>query len=85
MSSGDEIVHLSDVLYLDKLLVSLSFSAETCEDKVLCKLYSQAICTDPAYYAWRQNNCPKYCGMCATGKTKIYTFIKSINGKFVRG
>ena len=38
-----------------------------CEDKVLCKLYGESICTDQTYFQWRQNNCPKYCGTCVTG------------------
>ena len=44
-------------------------SAAVCEDKVLCKLYGQSICTDPTYYEWRRQNCPNFCGMCPTGNT----------------
>lgn len=35
-----------------------------CFDQVACRLYDRAICKDPQYIQWSQNNCPNFCGLC---------------------
>ncbi|KAH3711479.1 uncharacterized protein LOC127858710 [Dreissena polymorpha] len=45
------------------LVLVVSYS-DPCQDKVACNLYGSDICTAPAYAAWANANCPRFCGFC---------------------